>query len=146
MPPTRMVSCSRAPTRRCVSSCRAIPHLVRLPTSALIFRENGMEVATIGPDNKIELKPITLGRNLGTEVEVLKGLLLTDRVVNSPPGLAFGRGHSAHRRSTVEWRQQYGAVSQNGERGLGGGAGIETLANINIATRHENRSGTAFDP
>ena len=61
------------------------PHVVRLPTSALIFRENGLEVATIGPDNKIELKPITLGRNLGTEVEVLNGLTLTDRVVNSPP-------------------------------------------------------------
>ena len=61
------------------------PHVVRLPTSALIFRENGLEVATVGPDNKIELKPITLGRNLGTEVEVLKGLSLTDLVVNSPP-------------------------------------------------------------
>ena len=61
------------------------PHVMRLPTSALIFRENGLEVATIGPGNKIEMKPITLGRNLGTEVEVLKGLTLTDRVVNSPP-------------------------------------------------------------
>jgi len=58
---------------------------VRLPTSALIFRENGLEVATIGPDNKIELKPITLGRNLGTEVEVLRGRTVSDRVVNSPP-------------------------------------------------------------
>ena len=44
-----------------------------------------MEVATIGPGNKIEVKPITLGRNLGTEVEVIKGLTLADRVVNSPP-------------------------------------------------------------
>ncbi|HMK70738.1 MAG TPA: efflux RND transporter periplasmic adaptor subunit [Xanthobacteraceae bacterium] len=61
------------------------PDLVRVPTSALIFREHGMEVATIGPGDKIELKPITLGRNLGTEVEVVKGLTLTDRVVNSPP-------------------------------------------------------------
>jgi RND family efflux transporter MFP subunit len=61
------------------------PNVIRLPTSALIFRENGLEVATVGPDNKIELKPITLGRNLGTEVEVLKGLSPTDRVVNSPP-------------------------------------------------------------
>ncbi len=66
------------------------PHVVRLPTSALIFRENGMEVATIGADNKIEMKPITLGRNLGTEVEVLKGLTLSDRVVNSPPDLLAG--------------------------------------------------------
>jgi hypothetical protein len=50
-----------------------------------------MEVATIGPGDKIELKPITLGRNLGTEVEVIKGLTLADRVVNSPPdSLAAG--------------------------------------------------------
>jgi RND family efflux transporter MFP subunit len=61
------------------------PNLVRIPTSALIFREHGTEVATIGPDDKIELKPITLGRNLGTDVEILKGLTLSDRVVNSPP-------------------------------------------------------------
>jgi multidrug efflux pump subunit AcrA (membrane-fusion protein) len=61
------------------------PDVVRIPTSALIFREHGLEVATVGPDNKIELKPITLGRNLGTEVEVLKGLTASDRVVNSPP-------------------------------------------------------------
>jgi len=61
------------------------PNVVRVPTSALIFREHGMEVATIGKGDKIELKPVTLGRNLGTEVEILKGLTLSDRVVNSPP-------------------------------------------------------------
>jgi RND family efflux transporter MFP subunit len=61
------------------------PNLVRIPTSALIFREQGTEVATIGPGDKIELKPVTLGRNLGTDVEILKGLTLSDRVVNSPP-------------------------------------------------------------
>jgi hypothetical protein len=50
-----------------------------------------MEIATIGADDKIELKPVTLGRNLGTEVEVVKGLKLSDRVVNSPPdSLAAG--------------------------------------------------------
>ena len=67
------------------------PDVVRIPTSALMFREQGLEVATIGPDNKIALKPVTLGRNLGTEVEVLQGLTLADRVVNSPPdSLAVG--------------------------------------------------------
>src|SRR5262249_18163776 len=60
-------------------------NVVRIPTSALVFRERGMEVAIIDPSNKIELKPITLGRNLGTEVEVVKGLALTDRLGNSPP-------------------------------------------------------------
>ena len=67
------------------------PNVVRIPTSALVFREHGMEVATIGPDDTIELRPIKIGRNLGTEVEVLQGLTLSDRLVNSPPdSLATG--------------------------------------------------------
>jgi len=59
--------------------------VVRIPTSALVFREDGLQVATVGPGDKVELKAVTLGRNLGTEVEVVKGLLASDRVVNSPP-------------------------------------------------------------
>jgi RND family efflux transporter MFP subunit len=67
------------------------PNVVRISTSALVFRERGMEVAVVGPDDKIELKPITIGRNLGTEVEVVKGLTVSDRLVNSPPdSLATG--------------------------------------------------------
>jgi multidrug efflux pump subunit AcrA (membrane-fusion protein) len=67
------------------------PNVVRIPTSALVFRERGMEVAIVGPGDRIELKPITIGRNLGTEVEVLTGLALSERLVNSPPdSLATG--------------------------------------------------------
>jgi RND family efflux transporter MFP subunit len=83
------------------------PDVVRVPTSALIFREHGLEVATIGLDNKIELRPVTLGRNLGTEVEVVKGLKISDRVVNSPPdSLAAG--------DTVRIAGQSGASNGNG--------------------------------
>jgi membrane fusion protein, multidrug efflux system len=57
----------------------------------LLFRQHGLEVALVGPDNKIILRPVTLGRNLGTEVEVLTGLAPADRLVNSPPdSLAAG--------------------------------------------------------
>ena len=96
------------------------PHLVRLPTSALIFRENGLQVATIGPDNKIELKPITLGRNLGTEVEVLKGLsLYAIGVVNSPPdSLSAG--------DTVRIAGQQSSGGNNSEQS--GKTGSEDLA------------------
>ena len=67
------------------------PDVVHIPTSAMLFRESGLEVAAIGPGDRIELKSITLGRNLGTEVEVVKGLSPSDRVVNSPPdSLAAG--------------------------------------------------------
>jgi RND family efflux transporter MFP subunit len=67
------------------------PNVVRIPTSALVFREHGMEVAIVGADDTIALRPIKLGRNLGTDVEVVQGLTLADRLVNSPPdSLATG--------------------------------------------------------
>jgi RND family efflux transporter MFP subunit len=61
------------------------PGTLRIPTSALIFRENGAQIAILGPGNKVEVKPVKLGRNLGTEFEVLNGLAVTDTVINSPP-------------------------------------------------------------
>jgi len=61
------------------------PEILHLPTSALLFREHGLEVAVVGDDGKISLKKVTLGRNLGTEVEILEGLATSDRVVDSPP-------------------------------------------------------------
>ena len=68
------------------------PDVLRIPTSALLFREQGLQVATLGPGDKIELKSVKLGRNLGTDVEVVSGLSASDRVVNSPPdSLAAGR-------------------------------------------------------
>jgi RND family efflux transporter MFP subunit len=67
------------------------PDVLRIPTSALVFRKQGLQVATLGPGDKIELKSVTLGRNLGTDVEVVSGLLASDRVVDSPPdSLASG--------------------------------------------------------
>ncbi len=61
------------------------PEILHLPTSALLFREHGLEVAVVGDDSKISLKKVTLGRNLGTEVEILQGLAASDRIVDSPP-------------------------------------------------------------
>ncbi|MBO0733607.1 MAG: efflux RND transporter periplasmic adaptor subunit [Methylocapsa sp.] len=61
------------------------PNLLSIPTSALIFREHGLVVAVVGSDDRIELRKITIGRNLGSRVEVLSGLSPSDRVVVSPP-------------------------------------------------------------
>jgi RND family efflux transporter MFP subunit len=57
----------------------------RIPTSALVFREQGLEIATVGPGNKVGLKPVTAGRDLGTEIEILSGLDPSDRVIDNPP-------------------------------------------------------------
>ena len=63
----------------------ANPTTLHLPTSALLFRQDGMMVAAIGKDGKVELRPVTLGRDLGTQVEVLSGVGATDRIIDIPP-------------------------------------------------------------
>jgi RND family efflux transporter MFP subunit len=62
-----------------------------LPASALMFRKQGLEVATIGPNNRVMMKPIVIGQDMGASVEVASGLSPGDRVVDNPPdSLASG--------------------------------------------------------
>ncbi len=61
------------------------PNTMLIPGSAILFRQHGLEVAVAGDDDKVTLKKISLGRNLGVQVEVKGGLMLSDRVVDSPP-------------------------------------------------------------
>ncbi|HEX3895447.1 MAG TPA: efflux RND transporter periplasmic adaptor subunit [Rudaea sp.] len=63
----------------------AVQGVVQLPVTSLLFREHGLKVATLGPDNRVVLKNIQLGRDFGTRVEVTAGLDPTDRVIDSPP-------------------------------------------------------------
>jgi RND family efflux transporter MFP subunit len=64
---------------------------ISVPASALIFDQNGLRVATLGPDGRVVLKTVTIARDLGKEVEVASGLAVDDRVIDSPPdGIAPG--------------------------------------------------------
>lgn len=56
-----------------------------LPVNTLIFRAQGLQVATVGNNNKAELKPIALGHDYGTEVEVISGLTGDESVIINPP-------------------------------------------------------------
>jgi multidrug efflux pump subunit AcrA (membrane-fusion protein) len=56
-----------------------------IPSSALLFRDAGMEVAVLGPGNHVVLKAVTLGRDFGTTVEIASGLSARDAVINNPP-------------------------------------------------------------
>ncbi|HVT35594.1 MAG TPA: efflux RND transporter periplasmic adaptor subunit, partial [Nevskiaceae bacterium] len=44
---------------------------MRLPASAPMFRGQGLQVAVVDAQNTVHVKPITVGRDFGTEVEVL---------------------------------------------------------------------------
>jgi RND family efflux transporter MFP subunit len=61
------------------------PNVVRVPATALVPGNQGMEVAVLGANNSVLLKPIRLGRDFGDSVEVVAGLSSADRVIDSPP-------------------------------------------------------------
>ena len=58
---------------------------VRVPATALIFRARGLQIATVGADNKAHLRSIIQGRDFGTSIEVLSGLTAEDQVIINPP-------------------------------------------------------------
>src|SRR6202042_1577890 len=60
------------------------PGTLRIPSTALVFGANGMRVAAVEAGNKVALKPVILGRNLGNDVEIQSGLSLTDRLIDNP--------------------------------------------------------------
>ena len=62
-----------------------------IPPSALIFNKAGTQVAVLGKDNRVVVKRITVGRDLGNAVEVAAGLDKADQVIANPPdGVATG--------------------------------------------------------
>jgi membrane fusion protein (multidrug efflux system) len=61
------------------------PNTLVIPLNALVFGAQGMRVAAVDVDDKVALKPVTLGRNLGNRVEIEAGLSLSDRLIDNPP-------------------------------------------------------------
>ncbi|RFD20701.1 efflux RND transporter periplasmic adaptor subunit [Komagataeibacter melaceti] len=68
------------------------PDILIIPEGALVFRAQGMQVAVVDEDNRIRLRNVTVGTNLGTKVQVLAGIGPKDRIVNNPSaGLLEGQ-------------------------------------------------------
>jgi multidrug efflux system membrane fusion protein len=63
----------------------APPHVMQLPSTALIFRKEGLQVATVDSRDRIVLKSIQLAEERGAVVDVNLGLTPQDRVVDNPP-------------------------------------------------------------
>ena len=59
--------------------------VVRVPASALIFRRNGLQVATVTADGHAHLHPASVARDLGAQVELNGGIGPNDRVIDTPP-------------------------------------------------------------
>jgi len=63
-----------------------------IPSSAMVFQENGTEVAVVTDDGRVHFKPITVRKILDATVEVIDGVSATDRIVKNP-GAALLEGN-----------------------------------------------------
>ena len=55
-----------------------------VPSNALLFRAEGPRAAVVGAENKVQLRPVAIGRDFGNTVEIISGLEQSDTVVVSP--------------------------------------------------------------
>lgn len=58
---------------------------VTLPANTLLFRPEGPQVGVVRAEGKVEMRPVTLGRDFGPRVEILTGVGPQDRVILNPP-------------------------------------------------------------
>jgi RND family efflux transporter MFP subunit len=61
----------------------AAAHSVTVPSSALLFRAEGLQVALVR-NGHAALVPVNIGRDYGDKVEIISGLLPTDDLIVSP--------------------------------------------------------------
>jgi RND family efflux transporter MFP subunit len=57
---------------------------LQVPVNALLFRSEGLRAVVIDTDHKAHLRPLIIGRDYGTSLEVLQGLNASDWIVLNP--------------------------------------------------------------
>jgi RND family efflux transporter MFP subunit len=66
-------------------STPAINQTFVVPVAALIFRREGLQVATLVDGNKAHLVAVTIGQDDGATAQILTGLTANDKVIQDPP-------------------------------------------------------------
>lgn len=61
------------------------PGTMRVPASAVLLRQGGPQVAVVGKDNRVTLKPVVIATDFGAQVAIASGLDAQDYVVDNPP-------------------------------------------------------------
>lgn len=57
---------------------------IRIPSSTLMFRQQGLSVAVLGNNNRVKIHPIVLAQDNGTDVEVRSGINASDQIIDNP--------------------------------------------------------------
>lgn len=57
---------------------------VQVPVNALLFRAEGLRAVVVDSSHKVRLRPLVIGRDFGTSLEVLQGVAADDWIVVNP--------------------------------------------------------------
>src|SRR3984957_19926465 len=87
---------------------------VTIQVNAMLFRSEGPQVAVVGPDNRIQLRHINIGRDYGTTLEILGGVSPTDRLVINPPD-SLEDGQQGNVAQSAENQQKPGQPAPQGQ-------------------------------
>ena len=83
-----------------------------VPVSAIIFRREGTQVGTLGPDNTAHVIQVTIGQDDGRTVQIVSGLKAGDLVIQDPPDSLI-EGEKVNPQSPSQ-------QEQDGQQGQGG--------------------------
>jgi RND family efflux transporter MFP subunit len=91
-------------------------NVLSVPSSALIFDAKGLSIATVGADNRVLLKPVSIERDLGAVVELASGLAPSDRVIQNPPD-GIGNGTEVRLTAAAPGGALAGGAKNKNEKG-----------------------------
>jgi multidrug efflux system membrane fusion protein len=57
---------------------------VTVPVNAMLFRAQGAQLAVVGPDHRVHLRQINIGKDYGTTLEILDSVSIQDEVIVNP--------------------------------------------------------------
>jgi RND family efflux transporter MFP subunit len=82
-----------------------------LPANTLLFRSEGTMVGVVGADNKVDLKKIKIGKDLGSRLEVTQGLSPEDQVIVNP-SYSLASGQTVRIRSSLNEKKKTAATPE----------------------------------
>lgn len=121
-----------------------------IPSTALVFQEQGTQVAVVMEDGRVHLKSITVSKLMDQTVEVAEGVSASDRVINNPsaalregatvrvvepePGYDLVTGATPYEEPTIPKKQPEAPAEPDG--------GPPMTSNANPSVEESNRASS----
>jgi RND family efflux transporter MFP subunit len=87
----------------------SVGNTLQIPANTLLFRNGASAVGVVQADGKVEIRNVQIGKDLGTRLEIVKGLASTDQLIVNPSD-NLNNGMKVH---VVERDQNIGSMAEN---------------------------------